>query len=137
MNRVHFDLRLFALLALTTSSVTLSQQVSDSAGAKIIRYGARDKARAQWSVDPKPLVISHLGLSEELGIGAVETGRDKPAKWDRSAVLEASLPRDGRASSSKSTPTLPGHILNHWLSRWPLPRNQTARDGRPVRKFPL
>jgi hypothetical protein len=42
-----------------------AQQISDSAGAKIIRYGARDRAREQWTVDPKPLL--RLGGAEGQG----------------------------------------------------------------------
>lgn len=59
-----------------------AQQISDSAGAKIIRYAARDRAREQWTVVPTPLVriggatgTGPSELSKVLGVARLSDGR--------------------------------------------------------------
>ncbi|MFN8571255.1 MAG: 6-bladed beta-propeller [Gemmatimonadaceae bacterium] len=59
-----------------------AQQVKDSAGARIVRYGERDRARATWSVDPKPLLRiggaageGPMELAQVLGVARLSDGR--------------------------------------------------------------
>lgn len=72
-----------AAIALVADTVAVgAQQVRDSAGARIITYGPRDKSRARWSVDPKPLVkiggaegTGPTELAQVLGVARVADGR--------------------------------------------------------------
>ncbi|MBC7893997.1 MAG: hypothetical protein H7066_01205 [Cytophagaceae bacterium] len=59
-----------------------AQQVTDSAGARIIAYGAKDRAKARWTVEPRPLFkvggaegTGPTELAQVLGVARVADGR--------------------------------------------------------------
>lgn len=73
---------LFIVLVCSVTTVASGQRVVDSAGARLITYGASDRPRAQWTVDPKALV--RIGgangqgpseLAQVLGVARVADGR--------------------------------------------------------------
>jgi hypothetical protein len=72
----------FAVSCVLGTTNAHAQQVRDSAGAKIIRYAANARAKANWTVDPKPVL--RIGgaegegpkeLAQVLGVARLSDGR--------------------------------------------------------------